>query len=139
MYDLKLLIIFDTINIMNVDKIRFKKKGFESLLSPLESEVLTVMWKKKNGSKVRDIHKIIKKKKKVALTSIAVILDRLYDKKIVSRNIEKGKGGIHYIYLAVPRQEIEQSVVEKTVDKLISNFGSVAVSYFNERFGKKRR
>ena len=123
---------------MDVDKIRLKKKGFESLLSPLESVVLCELWKKKNGVKVRDIYKSIRKKRIVALTSVAVILDRLHDKKIVSRKIEKGRGGIHYIYSAVPKKEIEQTIMEKTVDKLISNFGSVAVSYFNERFGKKK-
>ena len=123
---------------MEVVRIRLNKKGMKSLLSPLEAEVLSALWKRK-GAKARDIYMTVRKKRKVALTSVAVILDRLHDKKLVSRSIEKGRGGIHYIYSAAPKQEIESTIVEKTVNKLINNFGSVAVNYFNERFGKKRR
>ena len=48
---------------------------FDSLLSPLEQEVLQVLWPAKS-LRVREIHE--KLKKKVALSSVAVILDRLF-------------------------------------------------------------
>lgn len=77
---------------------------------------------------------------KVALTSVAVTLDRLHDKKIVTRQVKLGRGGEHYIYSCCScRDDFQQTVVEKTVDKLIDNFGDVAVHYFNERFSKRRR
>lgn len=120
-----------------VQKIRFEKKNL-GLLSPLEEDVLRVLWKKEDGYRVRDVHARIRKKRKVALTSVAVILDRLHDKKIVRRKIKVGRGGEHYIYsCCTDKQNFQASVVEKTVNKLIDNFGSVAVTYFNERFGKK--
>ncbi len=125
---------------VEVNKIRFEKTGFESFLSPLEADILRVLWTRRN-SRVRDIHKIINKRRKVALTSVAVILDRLHKKKIVSRVAKKGKGGYHYIYSTkVSREHLEHSIIDKTVNKLVDMFGANAVTYFNERFkkGKKR-
>lgn len=112
---------------------------FDSVLSPLEADILKIMWPDKK-MKVRQVYEKLKPKRKVALTSIAVILDRLYDKKVVDRKVETGRGGLRYIYY--PRQnkaEFEKSVVENTVNKLIQRFGSTAVSYFNDRFSERKR
>lgn|SRR3989344_7679920 len=112
-----------------------KVGDFDSLLSPLEGDVLRVLWPDKE-MRVREIHS--KLKRKVALSSVAVILDRLFDKGIVSRKIETARGGARYIYQpALNKQNFEKSIVEKTVDKLIDSFGDTAVSYFNERFKKR--
>lgn len=111
-----------------------KVSDFESLLSPLEADVLRVLWPDK-AMRVREIH--TKLKKKVAVSSVAVILDRLHEKNIVSRKIETARGGARYIYSPVcDKAGFEKSVVDKTVNKLIEAFGQNAVSYFNERFKK---
>ncbi|MEF9475846.1 MAG: BlaI/MecI/CopY family transcriptional regulator [Candidatus Mariimomonas ferrooxydans] len=123
---------------IEVEKFRFKKEGFETFFSPLESDILDILWERKSV-KVRYIHTVLRKKKKVALTSIAVSLDRLYKKGVVDRDIETGRGGQHYIYIArKSKKEIEKSLMDNVVNKLIGNFGNVAVNYFNERFGKKK-
>jgi predicted transcriptional regulator len=117
--------------------IRLTKKGLKSLLSPLEADVLSALWKK-DEMHVRHIHSRVRKKG-IALTSVAVALDRLYKKKLVTRKMKSCRGGYRYIYSATKdRSEIERSIVEDSVQKLIDNFGSVAVSYFNEKFSKKR-
>ncbi len=112
-----------------------KVADFDALLSPLEADVLSVLWPDKK-LRVREIHeKLIKK---VALSSVAVICDRLHDKGIVARKIETARGGVRYIYYPTQdKSSFEKSVVENTVNKLIKTFGSNAVSYFNERFKKK--
>ncbi|HIG96769.1 MAG TPA: BlaI/MecI/CopY family transcriptional regulator [Candidatus Aenigmarchaeota archaeon] len=122
---------------VKVDCIRFNEKSV-AVLSPLENDVLRILWKKDSGMRVRDIYQILKKKRKVALTSVAVILDRLHEKKIVVRKIEFGLGGEHYIYCSsCSKSDFEHTVVEKTVNRLIDKFGPVAVTYFNERFSKR--
>jgi predicted transcriptional regulator len=125
-----------------VQRIRFGKRNL-GMLSPLEDDVLRVLWRNDSGMRVRDVHNSVRRRRKVALTSVAVILDRLHDKKIVKRRIMTGRGGEHYVYSCCAGQsEFQKSVVEKTVDKLIDNFGPVAVSYFNERFangGNRKR
>ena len=122
-----------------VTNIRFSKRNL-GVLSPLENDVLKVLWKNSDGARVREVHNILRKRRKVALTSVAVILDRLYDKKIVKRKIKTGRGGEYYIYsCCTNEQNFQASVIEKTVNKLIDNFGPVAVTYFNERFSKRRK
>jgi predicted transcriptional regulator len=124
---------------INIEKIRFGKKDLETLLSPLEADALRMMWEKENIT-VRELHGILRKRKRVALTSVAVILDRLHKKKLVKRIAKPGRGGYHYIYSpSTSKLDFEHSIMEGTVNKLISTFGSSAVSYFNERFSKEKK
>ena len=123
-----------------ISKIRIGSAGV-GVLSPLEGHVLSVLWKAENaeGQRVRDIHSSLRAKG-IALTSVAVILDRLHTKKIVTRKISYGRGGSYYIYSPlVTKNDFEHSVVDSAVNKLIDSFGSVAVSYFNKRFSKGKR
>jgi len=114
------------------------KSEYGSLLSSLEADVLNILWPH-NKMKVRDIYDSLKTKRKVALSSVAVILDRLHERGIVERNVEKARGGLRYTYFPKKdKKQFEQSVVENVVDKLIDRFGSTAVNYFNERFKKRR-
>jgi len=112
-----------------------KVTDFESLLSPLERDVLCVLWPNRQ-LRVREIHG--KLKRKVAVSSVAVICDRLHDKGIVARKMETARGGVRYVYYpAQDEQTFERTVIEKTVNKLIDAFGQTAVSYFNDRFMKR--
>ena len=111
---------------------------FDSLLSPLEKDILKSIWPNKK-MRVRAIYEKLKVKRKLALSSVAVLLDRLHSKGIVGRKVETGRGGIRYVYFPKSdRAAFEKSVVEKTVNNLIESFGGTAVSYFNERFARKR-
>ena len=123
---------------VKVSRISLEKKGL-GVLSPLENDVIRVLWKQEDV-RVRDIYNILRKRRKVALTSVAVILDRLHKKGIVKRRVQSGLGGYHYIYSSKANEAaFSESVIEKTVNKLIDNYGSIAVTYFNERFKKKRQ
>lgn len=122
---------------VSIKKIDLEKKSI-GIFSPLQSSILEVLWKN-DGQKVRNIHSRLKGKG-VALTSVAVDLDRLHKKGVVSRTVETGRGGPHYIYsVNENKQELEESIVAGTVNKLIERFGSVAVDYFNERFSRKNK
>ncbi|MDI6721385.1 MAG: BlaI/MecI/CopY family transcriptional regulator [Candidatus Aenigmarchaeota archaeon] len=122
---------------MKVNKIRLNKKGIHSLLSPLETDILLLLWKLEQA-KVKDIHKMLKRK--AALTSVAVTLDRLHQKGVVSRTVEKGLGGGHYIYCPKStRHEFEESVIDHTVNRLMNNFGAVAANYFHRRFSRRKK
>lgn len=122
---------------MKLNKLRFDKKGVQSFLSPLETDTLLILWKLEKA-RTREVYRLLKRKRKVALTSIAVTLDRLHKKGIVLRTIEDGRGGGHYIYYPKEtRQEFEESIVDNAVNKLINNFGPVAANYFYKRFSRK--
>ncbi len=123
-------------NVVKLKRMRLEKKGMQSFLSPLETDVLIMLYKLEKA-RTREIHKLLRRRREVALTSVAVMLDRLHQKGIVRRTIEDGRGGGHYIYYPkTSRQEFEESVVDDAVNKLINNFGQVAANYFYKRFSK---
>jgi predicted transcriptional regulator len=113
------------------------KDLYLDVLSPLEKDVIEVLWKVDNA-KVKDIFDKVVKKRDVAQTSVAVILDRLHDKKLVKRKMESCRGGYRYVYSSKStKEEFHKTVIQGTVDKLIKKFGGVATAYFNERFGQE--
>lgn len=123
---------------VKLNKLRLDRKGARTFLSPLETDTLVTLWKLEEA-RTREIHKLLKRRRKVALTSVAVMLDRLHQKGIVVRTIENGRGGSHYIYSPrFSKQEFEESVIDHTVNKLINNFGQVAANYFYKRFSKRQ-
>ncbi len=105
-------------------------------LSPLENSILNVLWKASGGMRVREI---FLKLRDVPLTSIAVTLDRLHAKGAVVRTSETGRGGTRYIYSAVPKENFQRSLVAGAIDRLVENFGQIAVNYFNERYGNEKK
>lgn len=126
---------------VKMNKLGVQPAGLAPFLSPLEISILSCLWKK-DDLKVRQIHKMLGEKRSVPVSSIAVTLDRLHKNKIVKRKIESGRGGMHYIYSTrLSKSDFEQHIVEKTVNNLITSFGTVAFAYFNDRFsgssGKK--
>ncbi len=115
------------------------RQELKAALSPLEALVLEAL-AGGQGLRTKDVYKLVKRKRKVALTSVAVMLDRLYSKGLVDRKVESCRGGHRYIYCASANTEkFEEKMLGSAVNKLIERFGSVAVSYFNERFGGKVR
>ncbi|OIO26274.1 hypothetical protein AUJ14_02040 [Candidatus Micrarchaeota archaeon CG1_02_55_22] len=125
---------------LDVLSLRFREGGkhpLDSVLGPLERRVLDVLWAAPAPLRVREIHARLKDDS--AQTSIAVMLDRLHDKGLVKRVAATGRGGTHYTYSPVAsREETERKIVGRVVDRLIKTFGPSAVSYFDERFKKKR-
>ncbi len=115
-----------------------KELKLKEVLSPLEDEILKVIWPDKS-LKVREIYEFLKRnKKKVALSSVAVLLDRLHQRKIVGRKVETGRGGIRYTYFPLKdKRGFDRTIIEKVVENLIKKFGDNALSYFDERFSKK--
>ena len=109
---------------------------FSSLLSPLEQDILKQIWPDKK-LRVRQIYDKLKLKRKLALSSVAVLLDRLHEKGLVKRTVETARGGVRYVYFpSKDKNSFEKSVVESAVNKLIDAFGNTATNYFNERFKK---
>ncbi|MEW6721741.1 MAG: BlaI/MecI/CopY family transcriptional regulator [Candidatus Micrarchaeota archaeon] len=114
-------------------------KGVLGELSPLEATVLKALLPGKR-MKVREIHESVSRKQKVVLTSVAVMLDRLHEKKLVGREVETCRGGTRYIYfLRKSPDEIEEEYLKGQVDSIISKFGDKAIAYFHRRFSEVKR
>ncbi len=113
------------------------KQSFDSFLGPLEGEILDVLCTSQSPMRVREVH--LKLRSKAAVTSVAVLLDRLFDKGLVTRRALTGRGGTYYLYSpAGSKNELEKKVLATVADRLVAMFGATAVSYFNERFSNNK-
>lgn len=114
----------------NTQRVEFKpQKGkLAKVLGDLEADVMEALWKLEFGH-VRKIHKEVSRKRKVAVTTVATVLDRLYDKGLVERELKKGKG-LHYEYKpAITKKQFEKTVVRSIFEGLFETFGDSAISY----------
>ena len=85
-------------------------KQLEAFLGPLEASILQTIWcSKKRPITVREVLEELKKKKPVAYTTIMNTMDRLYEKGILDRKIEKSKGGAYLYYVYWPKLEEQNS------------------------------
>lgn len=104
-------------------------------LGDLEAVVLRQLWETKKPLSVRESQTITAKTRPVAVTTVATILDRLYRKGLVSRQLAKD-GGPHYLYRAkVTEEEFGQAVVENVMGGLLQSFNDVTVAYLAEKMG----
>lgn len=97
-------------------------------LGELEQLIMEIVWASK-ASTVRDILQVLQKKRTIAYTTVATILQRLFDKELIGRKAEKN--GYRY-FAKVSRESFAKSLAKSFVRKLERSFGDVALSSFAE-------
>lgn len=121
------------------------KDDLGKVLGDLEADLMKTLWEIKSGD-VKKIHKTLRDERKVAVTTVATVLDRLYSKGLVERELVK-EGGIRYIYTpSMTRKQFESKVVRNVLKGLFESFGESAISYLiqsseieNEEVSKELR
>ncbi len=110
------------------------RKELEAFLGPLEANIIGVIWNSdKKPLRVRDIYEKLKQKKDIAYTTVMSTMNRLYEKGLLDRRIEKGKGGLFYVYWPkFEEQSFKKSAVREVISSLIENFGEIVTSYLVE-------
>ncbi|MGQ9720875.1 MAG: BlaI/MecI/CopY family transcriptional regulator [Candidatus Jordarchaeum sp.] len=107
------------------------EKDLSKVLGDLESEVMDTLWKLQKAS-VRDIHEDIKSRRSLAFNTVATILDRLYKKKFVERELIREKG-IYYVYSpALTRKEFEKLVAKHVLGGLFESFEDSTIMFLLE-------
>lgn len=103
------------------------KKEYNKILGKLEAEIMEIVWELGSTS-VRDVLNKIKKKKKLAYTTIMTVMSRLSDKGILKRKLKNDA----YIYTPVQdKQSFYAATSKKIIKNLINEFGEdVAVAQF---------
>jgi predicted transcriptional regulator len=117
-----------------ISQYNLRGKEIEAFLGPLEASIIGVIWNsEKKPLRVRDVYEKLKKKKNIAYTTVMSTMDRLYDKSLLDRRIEKGKGGLFYVYWPrLEEQNFKKSAVREVITSLIENFGEIVTSYLME-------
>ncbi len=118
---------------MEVSKINFDKKGLNSIVGSLEADILECLWQDNARKSCRQVYDFVKKRNKVAYTTVTVTMDRLYSRRLLEREIEKGRGGLKYKYGAkVTKEELANRISKKFVNFLKATFGEPSIAYLKK-------
>ena len=120
----------------NPDWIDFQphKEDLSTVLGDLEADIMKTIWTIQSGD-VKTIHTHLNQERKAAVTTVATVLDRLYAKGLVQRELVK-EGGVRYIYSpAMSRTQFDSTVVRNVFKGLLESFGESAISYLVETTG----
>jgi len=113
-----------------VSKYNIEGEQLEAFLGPLEANVIEAIWtSKKKPVSVREIYETLKKQTKIAYTTVMSTMNRLYEKGLLDRRIERGKGGLYYVYWPkLEKQNFQKSAVREVISSLLKNFGEIVTS-----------
>ncbi len=118
---------------MKLHSVRPNHPDLRFALGDLEAIVLRQLWGSKKPLSVRESQSKIVKTRPVAVTTVATILDRLYRKGLVCRQLAK-EGGPHYLYKSkLTEEEFKQAVVKSVMERLLDSFNDVTVAYLTEK------
>lgn len=101
-------------------------------LSPLEQEIMNIVWNCGTCS-VRDVLEQIRKEKELAYTTVATILTRLYDKGFLRRDEKKL---VVYFSPKISREAFSKKVVGSFFANFFQSFGDSAIASFAESVEK---
>ena len=109
-------------------KISFRpaKKGVAQILGDLESEVMKQVWKQP-GSAARQVQKELAEERPLAYTTIVTILDRLYQKGLLTR----ARDGKAFRYSpSISREEFNKAVTRDVLQGLLKEDSRPIISTF---------
>lgn len=101
-------------------------------LGELEKQVMEIVWERQHCS-ARDVLTKLQKNRKLAYTTVATILQRLYDKELLKK-IEDKAG---YVYFPkVSKESYSRHIAQMFLRKFINSFGDAAIASFAESIDK---
>lgn len=97
-------------------------------MSELEQELMNIIWECGDCS-VRNVLERLNRKKKLAYTTIATILQRLYEKGLVART---DKDFVIRYSPKLSKKDYSKSMAKSFIAKFMSVFGDAAIASFAE-------
>ncbi len=103
------------------------------MVGSLEGEVLTSLRELKEAP-ARDVRKALERRGvRVAYTTVATTLSRLFDKGLVRRRRETCRGGERFVYRTA---NVEQKYLKNLLRGVVEMFGPAGVVHLNEEIAK---
>jgi predicted transcriptional regulator len=113
-----------------------KEKGLASILGPLETKIMHVLWEL-NRASTGQVHEELRKDRGIALTTVSGTLNRLYEKGLLHREIGKGKRGLTYIYRPKMNEEkFKEFIAERVTHQLLKEYEEPTVSTLINRLAE---
>jgi predicted transcriptional regulator len=108
-------------------------KGLRTVLSPLESEVMGIMWREKSAT-ARTIYTLLKSRHSINRPTVTSAMNSLCKRGLLKKTISKGKGGLRYVFkVQVSRRKFEREVVGKVIDSLLESYKNTAKKQMREK------
>ncbi len=101
-------------------------------ISELEQEAMNIVWVLKKCS-VRNVADKLNQEKKLAYTTVATILQRLYEKGLVIRD---NKDSVLLYSPKISKESYGRNISSMFVNKFVSSFGDAAIASFAESIEK---
>ncbi|MFA5572980.1 MAG: BlaI/MecI/CopY family transcriptional regulator [Candidatus Bathyarchaeia archaeon] len=103
----------------------------------MEASILQTVWcSKRRPITVREVLYELQKKKSIAYTTVMNTMDRLYEKDLLDRKIQKSKGGAYLYYVYWPKLEeanFKEVAVRQVLGSLMDNFDELVTTCLVER------
>lgn len=101
-----------------------------SNLGQLEKKVMDILWEHKEGTTRNVLEKL---PDKLAYTTVATILQRLSEKKLLKKQLTKNG----YIYKpSISKDIYTKQIANKFLSKFIGSYGDTAITSFADSVGK---
>lgn len=101
-------------------------------LGELEQQIMDIVWECKNCS-ARDVLNKLERDKKLAYTTVATVMQRLFDKELLAR---KDSSSGHIYYPKVSKKKYTKNVAQSFLRKFIDSFGDTAIASFADSIDK---
>ncbi len=105
-----------------------RNEPLESLLGPLEQDVMEVMWRRGDAT-VRDVHGELAEARTIAYTTVMTTMTRLASKGLLQRDTA---GLAHRYRPAVSREHYARSAVGDVLTWLLERYPEPAAAYLAE-------
>jgi predicted transcriptional regulator len=103
------------------------------MIGTLETEVMTSLRELGEGPARSVRQRLEKRGVRVAYTTVATTLSRLYEKGLVRRRRETCRGGERYVYRTA---DVEQKYLINLLKGVVAMFGPAGVVHLNEEIAK---
>ena len=104
----------------------------QKTLSPLEQEAMNIVWELKECS-IRDVVEKFNQEKKLAYTTVATLLQRLFEKGLVNRN---NHNTILSYTPKISKDIYGKKMAKSFIRNFMSSFGEAAIVSFAESIDK---
>jgi predicted transcriptional regulator len=108
------------------------EEGLRQILGELESEIMEIVWLKKEAS-VRDVLLELKKSKEIAYTTVMTVMVRLHEKGFIERN----KDGQAFIYCPkISKEKLKEDTVKNVLRGIMTESSNMAMTHFVDEMAK---
>jgi predicted transcriptional regulator len=101
-------------------------------LGPLEQKVMECVWKMEKVC-VKDVYSCLRKRRKIAYTTVMTVMTRLAKKGFLTRRLQ----GRAYLYSSQKsKEQTAKSIVKRFLHSLVDQYGKEAITAFTDELKK---